>query len=361
MKQISIVPFPYGAESNGFIAALASAALPFLGIDANTPYWCSPKGSHCIHCSGCDSLSKHQEMLYHTLLTASGLAFTFDYPEDDSVGYHTLPDTQIGWRWKEPFVAELMDFAGLSCERYADQSVSSMHDTIKASIDAGFPALCANHGQWKDEMEWSRCWNVVCGYTENGILVMRHGGELVVETGASHDDWIVITGRTERKCTFRSILEKTIRILTDPSHDALEREIMDDLHSVTSENAVALSYKMMGINGVPIEARWHAAEAFVSRENLLASLTDDDALKSRLSELFVTRYIEAGDHDETHGVGWRIWGALKVGPDTGYMPTEESFRLIQNPEVQAELRRLFRIVFDNDRAVAKGIRELLEG
>lgn len=360
MKQIPIVPFPYGAESNGFIAALASAVLPVLGIDASTPYWCSPKGSYCIHCSGCDPLQKHQEMLYHTLLTASGLAFTFDYPEDDSVGFHTLPDTPIGWRWDEPFVSSLMDFIGLSYERYENQTVSAMHEKIKAAIDAGYPVLCANHRKWSDEMEWSRCWNVAYGYMDNGIQVMRHGCETAVETEGGYDDWIIMTGRTERKSSFRDILEKIVRILTDPSHDALEREIMDDLHHVTSENAIALSYKMMGINGVPIETRWHAAEAFVSRENLLSSLSDDDKLKSRLADLFFSRYIEAADNDETHGVGWRIWGALKVGPDTGYMPIEESFALIQRPEVQAELRRLFRIVFDNDRAIVSGIRELLQ-
>lgn len=35
------------------------------------------------------------------------------------------------------------------------------------------------------------------------------------------------------------------------------------------------------------------------------------------------------------------------------MPTEESFALIQKPEVQEELKRLYGIVFGNDRAVAE--------
>lgn len=34
--------------------------------------------------------------------------------------------------------------------------------------------------------------------------------------------------------------------------------------------------------------------------------------------------------------------------------------LIQQPEVQKEMKRLWRIVFDNDRAVAEGIRKVLE-
>ena len=358
MKQISLVPFPSGAESNGFIAALASAVLPCLSITADTPYWCAPKGSHCIRCSGCDLLSKHQEMIYHTLLTASGLAFTFDYPEDDNVGYHTLPGTPIGWRWEEPFVAGLMDFTGLSYRRYRSQSAGDLRRVLQSAIDAGYPALCAKLGAWKDPMEWSRCWNIAFGYTDEGILIMRHGGKVIVETDCVYDDWIVITGHTERNMTYREMLENTLRILSDPSHDALENEIMDDLRHVTHENAVPTTFKMMGINGVPIEARWHAAEAFVSRENLLSSLSNDDELKSRLADLFFTRYI-AADNNETHGIGWKIWGALKIGPETSYMPTEESFELIQRPNVQEELQRLFRIVFDNDRAVSVGIRALL--
>lgn len=359
MKQINIVPFPYGAESNGFIAALASVVLPCLGITAETPYWCAPKGSHCIHCSGCDTLQKHQEMLYHTLLTASGLAFTFDYPEDDDVEFHSMPGIPIGWRWEEPFVAELMDFAGLSYARYADKTAVEMAPVLKKSIDAGYPALAANHGTWK-EMEWMRCWNVVCGYTDEGIRVMHHGGEIVTETDTAYQDWIVITGRAERRQTFRDVLERIYRILTDPSHDRLEQVIGEILSCVTPENAAFTACVIMGINGVPIETRWHAAEAFCSSENLLSSMTEDDAIKSKLSDLFFARYI-ANDNNETHGTCWKIWGALNIGPHTGYMPTEESFALIQTPEVQEELKHLYKLVFDNDRAVAEEIHNLLNG
>lgn len=359
MKQIAVVPFPCGAESDGFIAALASAALPAMGIDAGTPYWCAPKGSYCVQCSGCDPLEKHQEMLYHALLTASGLAFTFDYPEDDSVGFHTLPGTPLGWRWEEPFVAELMDFAGLGYRRCFAQSARAMRATVRAALDAGYPALCASHGPWQYESEWARCWNVVCGYADDGLLVMRPGGETALEAERTYDDWIVITGRAERRQTCAHVLERIVGILTDPSHDALERELMDELSHVTPEGAAGLALKLTGINGVPIEARWHAAEAFVSRGSLLAALTADEAFKGRLSELFFGRYIADGDADSTHAVGWRIWGALGVGPDTGYRPTEESSALLLRPDVQAELRRLFGIVFGNDRAVARGIEQLL--
>ena len=359
MKKLKHVPFPIGAESNGFIAALSSAVLPCLGITEDAPYWCAPKGSYCIHCSDCNTLQKHQEMLYHTLLAASGLAFTFDYPEDDDVGFHTLPNAPIGWRWDEPFVENLMDFAGLSYKRFTNKSVTEMYEIIRQTIDAGYTAICADTHNISENMAWSRCWNVVIGYTEDGICTMRHGGEIITESDRTYSDWIVITGKTERRQTYRDVLERIYTTLTDPSHDALEQEINNDLSHITPDNAVGLSYKMMGINGVPIETRWHAAEAFCSSNNLLSSLTNDDTVKSKLCDLFFDRYI-ANNNNETHGIGWKIWGALHVGPSTGYMPTDESFALIQQPQVQEELKRLFKIVFDNDRAVAAGIYDILK-
>ncbi len=346
MKKLNLNPFPIGAESNGFIAALSSAAITCLGNDPDIKY--------CDR----DCLDKHQEMMYHTLLTASGLAFTFDYPEDDSVDGHTMPNTPIGWRWDDSFIAELMDFIGLSYKRYRNKSTEEMREVIKDTIDCGYVALVANHGQWHDEMEWSYCWRVVFGYTNDGIYTMCHGGEILSEIQSSYEDWIVITGLTERKQSYCDILRKIYNILTDPSHDALEQVIDSELSSVTPENAVQLAYMMMGINGVPIESRWHSAEAFCASNNLLTSLIDDPVVKDKLKNLFFARYIK-DNNNETHGICWKIWGELNVGPHTGYMPTEESFALIQKPEVQNELKRLYKIVFDNDRAVAAGIGDIL--
>lgn len=360
MKQQNIVPFPSGAESNGFFAALSSALMPCLGITPGTPFWCSPNGSWCKRCqNNCDLWHRHQEMLYHTLLTASGAAFTFDYPEDDDVGFHTMPDIPIGWRWDEPFAANLMDFAGLSYERYTDKSVFEMREILLKNIDNGYTALCADTRNITENAAWARCWNVVCGYTDEGILVMHHGGEIATESDAMYSDWIVITGKAERKQTYRDVLKRICAILTDPSHDALEQEIYSDLSNLNEENAIGLAYKMMGINGVPIETRWHGAEAFCSADNLLSSLTEDTAVKSRLADLFFDRYI-ANDNNETHGIGWQIWGLLHVGPETGYMPTEDSFALIQKPEVQEEMKRLWKFVFDNDRVVAAEIGKVLD-
>lgn len=358
-KQLSVHSFPYSAESNGFIAALSSVV-------------CAAKnGGDCTE----QSLDKTHLSVYHCLLTASGLAFGFDYPEDDGVGAHTIPNTPIGWRWDDSFMANIMDFAGLSFIRCKNKTVAEIRTIIKNSIDAGYPAMAANHSVYPNEMAWVSCWKIVCGYTDDGITVMNYGGEVSDETNGAYEDIIVITGETDCindvacKQTYYDVLKRIYAVLSDPSHDALEAEIMADLSNVTPENAVMLSYKLMGINGVPIEARWHAAEAFTSKDNLLYSLVnsssagsaESDELKAaaeKLADLVFKRYIAEGNND-THGIGWKIWACLNVGQQTGYLPTEESFKLIQQPNVQNELKRLFQIVFENDRAVANGIMEIL--
>lgn len=376
-KQLTVHPFPYDAESDGFIAALSSAVCAAKKYTDDTPFWCTPNGCYCQKCGGCDgqSLGKTQLSVYHCLITASGLAFGFDYPEDDSVGAHTIPDTPVGWRWDNDFLADIMDFAGLSFIRCKNKTVAEIREIVKDSIDAGYPAMAANYSAYPDEMAWASCWKIVSGYTDDGITVMNYGGEVSDEADGSYEDVIVINGEADRaddaacRQAYFDILKRIYAVLSDPSHDALENEIMSDLSNVTPENAVMLSHKLMGINGVPIEARWHAAEAFTSKGNLLYSLVnsspadsaESDEVKDvaeKMADLLFKRYFAEGNN-ETHGICWKIWACLNVGPRTQYLPTEESFKLIQQPDVQSELKRLFKIVFDNDRAVADGIMEIL--
>lgn len=376
-KQLTVHPFPYDAESDGFIAALSSAVCAAKKYTDDTPFWCTPNGCYCQKCGGCDgqSLGKTQLSVYHCLITASGLAFGFDYPEDDSVGAHTIPDTPVGWRWDNDFLADIMDFAGLSFIRCKNKTVAEIREIVKDSIDAGYPAMAANYSAYPDEMAWASCWKIVSGYTDDGITVMNYGGEVSDEADGSYEDVIVINGEADRaddaacRQVYFDILKRIYAVLSDPSHDALENEIMSDLSNVTSENAVMLSHKLMGINGVPIEARWHAAEAFTSKGNLLYSLVNSSPVDSaesdevkdaaeKMADLLFKRYFAEGNN-ETHGICWKIWACLNVGPRTQYLPTEESFKLIQQPDVQSELKRLFKIVFDNDRAVADGIMEIL--
>lgn len=63
------------------------------------------------------ALQKHHLALYHALLAASGVAFGFSYPEDDTVEEHSLPGVEKGWRWPDAFVDFLMGVAGLSWRR----------------------------------------------------------------------------------------------------------------------------------------------------------------------------------------------------------------------------------------------------
>lgn len=77
-----------------------------------------------------------------------------------------------------------------------------------------------------------------------------------------------------------------------------------------------------------------------------------------MSEVFSARYIKDGN-DETHGIGWKIWGALGVGPETGYAITPKSADLILQRETQETLKRLFAKMFENDRAVCAEIQDCL--
>ena len=235
-KKLNLLSFPNGAQSNGFIAALSSALLPCLGIGEDTPYWCNPKSGYCSKCGQCgtlSSLAKHQGMLYHALLAASGLGFTFDYPEDDDVDFHTMPGVEKGWRWEEPFIAELMDLAGLSYIRYKNQSIEQMRGLIKDAVHCGYPALAANHGQWGDPMEWTRCWNLVCGYEDQGLCFMGHGGGTTVQREGEYEDWILITGKTERKLTYRQTLESL--------RDELESLLLVQLNRLTNGSLTVIT------------------------------------------------------------------------------------------------------------------------
>lgn len=86
-------------------------------------------------------------------------------------------------------------------------------------------------------------------------------------------------------------------------------------------------------------------------------LTDNKAVKEKLGGVFF-RYI-ADNHDETHGVCWKIWGLLGVGPETGYGLPQKAGERVMDRKTQAELKRLFALVFENDRAVREILREAL--
>ncbi len=357
MKKIlePLVPFPVDAESDNFTAALASALVIVCGYTEETPYWCAQSRRHCIHCSPCGDhpLERHQTSVYHCLLTASTLAFGFDYPWDDTVEPHTLPGFSKGWRWDDDFVNALARFAGFSYLRFDGAGTrEEVLSSVKGSLDSGFPSLL----RLENETEWT----LAAGYDEDTLLGLD--SRLHALPGSWHSmlrDAIVITGRTAPEMSYKELLERIAAALSYDGHEALEGVIMDALDHVTPENAMDIAGMMCGINGVPIEARWHAAECFCGAENLLSRICTDKEMHSVLSDVFMSRYILDGNND-THGIGWKIWGALGVGPKTGYDITPQSADLILQKETQEKLKCLFAKVFENDRAVCAEIRACLE-
>lgn len=151
--------------------------------------------------------------------------------------------------------------------------------------------------------------------------------------------------------TYSSVLARIASVLADPSHERLEREILSDLDAAAPETAFDIACKLIGITSVPIEARWHAAEAFCTRENLIWSLEGDEAVKRELGELFFARYIQ-NDNGETHGICWRIWNLLGASAETD-LARRRIRRAVVGRQVQAELKALFAAVFQNDQEILK--------
>lgn len=343
------------AESDNFTAALASALVIAHGYTEETPYWCAHNRRYCSHCSSCGDnlLKRHQLSIYHCLLTASTLAFGFDYPWDDTVDPHSLPGFPNGWRWDAGFVDALARFAGFSYLRYDGTSArEELLSTLKGSLDTGFPTLL----RLENEMEWI----LAVGYDADTVFGLDSQFHALPDNWHSMlRDAIVITGSTAPDMTCKELLERIASALSYDGHTALESMIMDALDHVTTENAMDIAGMMCGINSVPIEARWHAAEAFGGFENLLCNICTNKEIHSRLSDIFVERYTRDGN-DETHGIGWKIWSALGVGPETGYAVTRQSAALILQKETQDTLKRLFAKIFENDRAVCAEIRACLK-
>lgn len=357
MKKIleNQIPFPIDAESDNFTAALASALVIAKGYTGGTLYWCVQNSRYCIHCSPCGDnlLERHQTSIYHCLLTASTLAFGFDYPWDDSVNPHTLPGFSSGWRWNDDFVNALARFAGFSYLRFDGTSVQEeVISSIKSSLDNGFPSLL----RLDNEMEWI----LAVGYEEDTVFGLDSQFHALPDNWYSTlRDAIVITGNTAPEMSYKQLLERIESALSYDEHTKLEGVIMDVLDHLTMENAMDTAGMVCAINGILIEARWHAAEAFCGKDNLLYNICTNKEIHSRLSDTFFARYTMEGN-DETHGIGWKIWDAIGVGPKTGYNIIPQSADLILQKETQETLKHLFAKVFENDRAVCAEIQACLE-
>jgi len=338
----SAVPFPCDAQGSVFFAALASALLPALGYTEETPFYCGPKGSFCIQCGNCktSALQKHQAQLYHD--------------------YETLTGVSFGWAWPEAEPDELVDFimkhAGLTWRRLEKgMGGENVYQAVAASIDAGLPVLL--------KLGAGRDWHVATGRQNGALYVLGYGkkGRTLRNWYRSYEDAIIITGRCEPTITLADVLRRIIAVLEQPVHAALEAEIYRRIDEITTENAQTTAVWLNEKASFSVEARYHAAEAFTSGEtavNGLLRMTGNKVVKDLLGRIFFS-YI-ADNHDETHGVLWQVWELLGVGPKTGYAVPKNANERMMLPETRAELKRLFALVFKNDRDVLAVLREALE-
>ena len=348
----NVVPFPFDAQSNPFFCALASALLPVLGYTEETPFFCGPKDAYCINCGDCGSkttLQKHHLRLYHNYQTFTGVSFGWAWPELDSA-YHTLPGAGAAWRWPDEFIAFIMGRAGLTWRRLPKGTDrDAVYGAVTASVDAGIPALL-KLGEGQD-------WHVIDGY-EDGVLhglCYKKDGLALPDWFEAFEDAIVITGRCEPAVTLADVLRRIVAVLEHPAHARLEADLNRRIDGITKENMIDTAQWLNERAGFPIEARWHAADSE------MYILCDNEAAKEKIFAM-IRQYVFDKEHDATHGTLWKVWGQLGVGPKTHYqLPRKRKvIKLLSRPGAKEELKRLFAIVFHNDREVLRFLREALE-
>ena len=363
----NIIPFPNGAQSSPFFGALASTLLPALGYSDDTPYFCGPKNSYCIGCSDCGStLKKHHNLIYHDYQTFTGVSLGWVWPEEGKE-YQTMPGWQEGWRWPDEFFGYIFGYAGLSWNRIGKQSGQAVvFAEIKASIDAGQPALM-KLGDGPD-------WHVATGYDDDGKLYgldsRKHFDHTLRPTVAAvtqqhyteeglfilrdwfsfFEDAIIIAGRVPPAIMFRDVLSRLITTLEHPAHTLLERDLMARLDAVSPYNAWETAQWLLAKVGFPIEARWHAADSSLIR------LTEDKNAQKKIFGM-IRQYVFDNELETTHGTCWKIWAQLGVCKETGYALPPNAGKLLTKRETQTELKRLFAVVFANDRVVLELLRE----
>lgn len=369
MKKIlsPVVQYPFDAQTDSFFCAISSALLPALGYDENTPFYCAPHGRYCTECGGCrkNAMQRHHLMLYHCLLAATGVAFGFDYPEDDTVRQHSMPGAVQGWRWSDDFVGFIMGLCGLDYLRISssDDKSSAMLE-IKRAIDAGYP-VPARFGV-KSQFGEDTAWSVITGYDGDKLLGLdskshylsgaaEYDGDLFMlgDLGTRLSDAVIITGVKEKRYGMRQVLEKISGVLSAPAREEFKKEVNELIDASDESNAEKNAELLCAITGVPAEARWHAAEAFCSKDNFLTSLSEGETLQRGLSKVFFERYIK-DNNDETHGLCWKLWSLLG-GPNKS---ADAGARLLR-PETKSHLKRMWAKIFENDEAVLAEIKELL--
>jgi len=345
----NIIPYPFDAQASPFFCALASVLLPALDYTEEQPFFCGPKNSYCINCGDCGSktaMQKHHLRLYHNYQTFTGFGFGWDWPENDSE-YQVISGWEKGRNWPDEFFGFVFGFAGLSWKRISKNAgMDAVFAAIKTSIDTGLPVLA----------QFGLDWRVITGYDDAEIIAIGYklgAANLFPEWFDAFDDAVIITGRAEQSVNYSSILDRMIQTLAHPAHAKLEKDLMTKLDGITADNVQEAAEWLLDKVGFPIEARWHAADSE------LYILCENKTAKDKIFGM-IRQYVFDGEHDATHGTCWKIWAQLSVDPKTNYALPPDAGELLLKPETQAELKRLFAIVFENDRVVLGLLREAAE-
>lgn len=341
-----IVPYPFDAQSNPFFCALASVLLPALGYTEETPYFCGKNECYCIHCGNCpdkSTLQKHHLNLYHTYQTFTGVSLGWDWPENDSP-YQVIPGWEKGWCWPDEFFRFVFGYAGLSWQRLSKGAEKGkILAALRASINAGLPAL----------LRLGMDWHVIAGFDGDALIGLGYGSkETAVLPGwfNSFEDGILITGCSPRTAILRDVLGRMIRTLEHPAHARLEWDVMRRIDAVSSANALETVCWLGPIAGFPPEARWHAADS------PLQWLTDDAAVRQKLFGM-TRQYVFDDELDATHGISNKLCRMLTLGHAKGYAVLPEAAERIMDAEFRTKLKRLFSILFKNDRIVLQLLRD----
>jgi hypothetical protein len=198
-------------------------------------------------------------------------------------------------------------------------------------------------------------WRVITGYDADNRKIYGFGyGQYepaaIPDWFGALDSAILITGRAEQSVSYGDILNRMIRTLEHPAHARLESDLTAKLDGITPENVSAAAAWLLEKVSFPIEARWHAADSE------LCILCDVPRAKDKIFGM-IRQYVFDRELDATHGTCWKIWAQIGVGTHTNYALPPNAGELLLKNETRAELKRLFAIVFENDRVVLGLLRE----
>ena len=142
-----------------------------------------------------------------------------------------------------------------------------------------------------------------------------------------------------------------IAALEHPAHAALERQIYHRIDELNMDNAGETVQWLNDRVDKPIEDRFHMASC---ADKIRPTLTDSVKIADCMFQI-TKQYVFDNELDTTHGTCWKIWRLLGVSPYVDRHPAAK----VVDPITKAELKRLFSIVFENDRIVLDWLRKAL--